>query len=338
MTTSSGTSSGGLSVEDRDFLLTRSEGFGAVILGSHSVSPTGHAFSRGWNIYAPENHPALVSFVEALHRQRTKAILQLYHAGRLAQPAFIQGKQPVSPSRIPAKRSFASFPREMALREIEEVFQAFQAATSIAIELGFDGIELHGANTYLLQQFYSPHSNRRTDQWGGSQEKRMRFVLETIQRCQAVIEKEAEKPFILGYRFSPEEYEIPGIRLTDTCELLKNITDLPLDYVHISLSDYRKRSQEGEEIIGKLKQYASSIPLIGCGNIQSKEDIHNVLQHVPLLSVGNAAVLDPDWAKKVIHGREDIKTTIHISEREKLKIPFPLWESMVCTPFRYFGK
>lgn len=333
MTTDSGTVEGGLSKEDCEFLLRRSAGFGAVIVGSHSVSPLGSAFQRGWNLYHPANHAALKSLVNQVHAQDTKIILQIYHAGRMAQPAFIGGEQPLAPSRVPALRPFASFPREMTVEEIEEVIQDFEEATATAISLGFDGIELHGANTYLLQQFFSPHSNRREDEWGGSLEKRLRFPLEIVRACHAVMEERAGRPFLLGYRFSPEEIETPGIRLEDTCRLLAALSHLPLDYFHVSLSDFRKLSKNGERIIDVLLQaIPAQVPLIACGNIRTRRDAEAALEKTPLLSVGNASVIDPDWPEKVLRKSEDIKRVLRANEREALAIPRRLWEAISGSP------
>ena len=92
------------------------------------------------------------------------------------------------------------------------------STTRRAIEAGFDGVEIHGANTYLLQQFFSPHSNRRDDQWGGSLEKRMNFPLAIVDAVKQAVAKHAKAPFVVGYRISPEEGTNPGITLEDTLQ------------------------------------------------------------------------------------------------------------------------
>ena len=225
----------------------------------------------------------------------------------------------------------------MAETEIQQMIEDFGAACEMAIKLGFDGVELHGANTFLLQQFYSAHSNRREDKWGGSRTNRMRFLIEVITACVQEVEKNAKRPFLLGYRFSPEELESPGIRMTDTKFLLMELTKLPLDYVHISLSHFQKKSQEGLNIIDELNQVIPpSIPFIGCGNIQTPMDVKKVSEIVPLLSVGNATLSDPLWAKKILQGNQDIQTSMRIKERNKLAIPLPLWESMINAPSVFF--
>ena len=89
--------------------------------------------------------------------------------------------------------------------DILRIIKSFGEATKRAIDSGFDGVEIHGANHYLLQQFFSKYSNRRTDQWGGSLENRMRFSLEVLKEVKSVVKSHAKDDFIVGFRFCPEE-------------------------------------------------------------------------------------------------------------------------------------
>lgn len=128
---------------------------------------------------------------------------------------ILRGEHPVSASEIPSLRTDAEIPRALLNEEIEQVIIDFGKATKRAIQAGFDGIELHGANTYLLQQFFSPHSNRREDKWGGSIDNRTKFIVKVIEQVNKIV-KEEKSEFIVGYRLSPEEIERPGITFSDT--------------------------------------------------------------------------------------------------------------------------
>ncbi|MFQ6734231.1 oxidoreductase [Virgibacillus tibetensis] len=121
--------------------------------------------------------PGLAKLAATIHDQGAKAILQIYHAGRMARPDLLPDGQPISASAVAPEREEAITPREMTEEEINETITAFGEATRRAIKAGWDGMEIHGANTYLIQQFFSPHSNRRTDQWRGSVQKRMNFLI-----------------------------------------------------------------------------------------------------------------------------------------------------------------
>lgn len=328
MTTESGTKTGALSEADQHFIFKRSKDFGAVIIGSHSVCENGAAFRRGWKAYGEENQHALTQLVQRLHAQDVKVIVQLYHAGRLAQPAFINGEQPVAPSRVPAIRPFASYPREMSAAEIEQVIADFKAATRFVLACGCDGVEIHGANTYLVQQFYSPHSNRRQDEWGD----RLLFPTRIVE---AVLSAVGHQPFVVGYRFSPEEYETPGIRLSDTQALLRVLDDYPLDYVHVSVHDFQKKTRDGQAIIPNLK---TAHPLVVCGNIASRIRVEEALQLGDLVSIGNPVIIDPEWATKVVTGQDDIHTAFTTRNPKEVAVPLPLWETLQQSPLRYFGE
>ncbi len=130
--------------------------------------------------------------------------MQIHHGGREARARGAKGHEVLAPSQLDF--SFLPYPvREMTHEEIVEIIKDFGRATKRAIDAGFDGVEIHGANHYLIQQFFSAFSNRRQDKWGGSLEKRMTFALEVVKEVKSVIARYAPKDFIIGYRLSPEE-------------------------------------------------------------------------------------------------------------------------------------
>src|SRR5690606_3685075 len=161
--------------DEVNYYAERSRGVGTVITACAYVSKEGKAFPGGFSAASDNMIPGLSKLAKAIKDQGAKAVLQIFHGGRMVPKKLIGGEQPVSASAIKAPRETADMPREMSEEEILDTIAAFGEATRRAIEAGFDGIELHGANTYLIQQFFSPHSNRRTDKWGGDIEKRMTF-------------------------------------------------------------------------------------------------------------------------------------------------------------------
>ena len=130
----------------------------------------------------------------------------------MANPEYNGGHHPISASPVAALRDNAETPLEMTEAQIESMIENFGNAVRRAILAGFDGVEIHGANTYLIQQFFSPHSNRRNDKWGGTIEKRTTFPLAILEKVKQVALSHEKTDFIIGYRFSPEELEEPGIR------------------------------------------------------------------------------------------------------------------------------
>ncbi|XJS10946.1 NADH-dependent flavin oxidoreductase [Aerococcaceae bacterium WGS1372] len=335
MTTSSAQSNGAISEEDLEFFAHYSRGFSAIIVGSQAVSILGNAFAKGWEIYDEEVDSQLQKLVDVIHNNDAKAILQLYHAGRLADPSLIRHHQPVAPSEVPIPRSFASYPRKLSNLEIEQIIDDFCHATLKAIKLGYDGVEIHGANTYLVQQFFSPHSNRRTDKWGGSFNRRTRFARELITRMHQVIEKHTNEDFVLGFRFSPEEYETPGIRMADTLKLLKILDEMPLDYLHISLSEYDKVSMDGIVIMDAIVSLNLSTPFIAGGGVRKTEDITQLLKLIPIISVANAPIIDSEWAEKILANSDQIKEKNLMSELDSLHLPSGIKKIMTDYPTLY---
>ena len=107
--------------------------------------------------------------------------------------------------------------------------------TKRAIKAGFDGVELHGAHGFLLQNFFSPLFNHRSDRWGGDLENRMRFPLAVLQEVKNAVYECATKPFLIGYRISPEESAEGGLRIEDTYKLLDRLISSGVSYIHASL-------------------------------------------------------------------------------------------------------
>ena len=225
MTTMSSFYNGMVTKDELDYYAMRSGGPGMIITAVANVSSNGKGFEGEFSAATDDMIPSLSSLAHTIKAHDSKAVLQIFHAGRKTFSRILGGVQPVSSSSVKAEYPANSeLPRELENDEIEVIINDFGEATKRAILSGFDGVELHGANTYLLQQFYSPHSNKRDDKWGGDKEKRMTFGLAVINKVRAVIKEYADDSFILGYRLSPEEIEKPGITLEDSLYFEKKIS------------------------------------------------------------------------------------------------------------------
>ncbi len=246
---------------------------------------------------------------------------------------ILRGTQPESASAVAAPREGMETPRELTDAEVQDIVTAFGEATRRAILAGFDGVEIHGANTYLIQQFFSPHSNRRTDKWGGSVEKRMTFGLEIIKAAKAAIDQYATSPFILGYRISPEEIEEPGIRIPDTLQFIDKLADEPLDYLHISMGNAWRKSlndkSETEPTILRIKKTVNNrVPLISVGAIQTPADAEKVMDAgIDFVAIGREYLREPHWIQKVEAGLEDtIRYRVNRTELDDLGLNPALME------------
>ena len=186
MTTFSGNSDGTVSEQELKYYKRRAKGLGMLITACIGVSLDGIAFPGQFTAFAENADENLKKLSEIIRNEGTKAILQIHHGGRMAVPALIPGGQAVSAGNIPSPRTPDVIPRELHEAEIDRIIEDFGKATKKAIDTGFDGVEIHGANTYLIQQFFSPHSNRRTDRWGGDIQKRMLFPMKVIDKVKAL--------------------------------------------------------------------------------------------------------------------------------------------------------
>lgn len=306
MTTEMSFYNGIITADERTYYGNRAKALGAVITGAANVQAIGQGWKGELGVYDDRFIPGLKKLAESIQAGGAKAILQIFHGGRMTPPAVIDGQQPVSASAIKALRPNAATPRALTDDEVLTVIQDFKAAAIRAIQAGFDGIELHGANTYLIQQFFSPHSNRRSDQWGGSLENRYHFIDVLVDEVIAGVQEHTTEPFIIGYRLSPEEYENPGIRMEDTLFLVDQLANKNLDYLHISLKDYQQVSVEekfsAQPILAYLNnKVADRLPLIGVGGIETAADLTVALENADLAAVGQAMILDPDWAHKILN-------------------------------------
>lgn len=336
MTTQSAYFDGSITEELIRYYAHRAGQVGAVIVESAFVENYGRGFYGAVGIDKDDKIEGLSRVAKAIQEKGSKAFIQVYHAGRMAFPEMNEGKNPISASAVAALRPNAPVPTEMTHREILDMIDLFANAVRRAIRAGFDGVELHGANTYLLQQFFSPHSNRRQDAWGGSREKRAKFPIEVVKAAKRVIAEEGAENFVLGYRFSPEELEEPGIRFEDTMYLLNTLAEYDLDYFHFSMGIYTRNSivdvNDPEMLITKFlaqrSEKLAQIPVIGVGGILQKEDAEGALEAgYDLLAVAKGFLVEPDWAGVIAKG-EVAREFADIHNREELVIPSPLWQFM----------
>lgn len=342
MTNFSSNENGTVSEAEVSYYSRRSKGVGTVITACAYVTLDGKGFPGEFGADRDELIPSLRQLAEAIKGQGAKAILQIFHGGRQCPPELLPEGQTVSASSVPPELQGGGqgpVPRALREEEILNIISAFGTATRRAIEAGFDGVEIHGANGYLIQQFFSPHSNTREDRWGGSLENRLAFPLAVLREVKGMVKANAKEPFIVGYRFSPEEPETPGITMAETFELIDALKSEGLDYLHVSLQDFWSQPRRGtddsrpriEQIVDRVGE---GIPVIGVGSLYKAEDALQAMNTgISLVALGRPLLIDPDWVQKVAEGRaSEIETELDTSAQASLVIPDPLWGALVNTP------
>jgi 2,4-dienoyl-CoA reductase-like NADH-dependent reductase (Old Yellow Enzyme family) len=312
-----------------------------VITGCAYVTASGKAFHGGFGSDHDDFISGLRRLASAIKEQGAKAVLQIFHGGRKCAPELVPNGEIVSASAVPGDQSIGSnqVPRALTETEIQSIIRDFGESTRRAIEAGFDGVEIHGANGYLIHQFFSPHTNRREDQYGGSLEKRLSFPIAVVDEVKKVVAEHAKQPFLVGYRFSPEEPETPGITMADTLALMDVLASKELDYLHVSLMEFWSTPRRGvEDSRSRLEiiqeRVGESVPVIGVGSIYTADDALKAIQSgVSMIAIGRELIIDPDWVEKVKQGREsEIEIKLKKDAQSRLIVPDPLWQAIVNTP------
>lgn len=322
-----------ISPQERRFLQHRAADFGLFITGATLVAPEGKAFVGQPYAFAESHLPSLKETAQLIQQQGAKAILQIHHGGDRALAEIVPQGQTYSPSGTNASQALSE-------EQIEQLIQAFANAAKLALEAGFDGVEIHGANGYLIQQFFSAQSNQRQDQWGGSLENRLRFPLAVIHAVNQVKQQAQREDFIVGYRFSPEEAGDNGLTMQDTFALIDALVSQPLQYLHVSLWDFYKQAKRGADThktrIELIHQrIAGKLPLIGVGNLLSGEQITEAFNTgwAEFIALGKAVIINPNVASLLSSGQIDkIQTAIDPERADQYDMPDNLWQQQLQGP------
>ncbi|MCG2127919.1 NADH-dependent flavin oxidoreductase [Staphylococcus epidermidis] len=333
LTHTSSNDDGTISDIELPYIEKRSKDVGIAINDASNVNDVGKAFPGQPSVAHDSDIEGLKELAQVMKKNGAKAIVQIHHGGAQALPELTPDGDVVAPSAISLK-SFGQQEehdaREMTAEEIEQTIRDFGEATRRAIEAGFDGVEIHGANHYLIHQFVSPYYNRRNDVWADN----YKFPVAVIDEVVKAKKAHANDDFIIGYRLSPEEAESPGISMEITEELIHQIANKPLDYIHVSLMDVNSVTREGkykgENRLKLIHQWINGrMPLIGIGSVFTAEDALNAVENigVEFVALGREILLDYDFVAKIKEGREDEIINAFDPNREDQHYLTPnLWE------------
>lgn len=287
-------------------------GVGLSILEILSVHPSSPSSLRTWDRGLPAGYRKLVS---AVRPHGMRVFQQLWHGGHHASP--MDGSPPWSASDVPSVRQ-GVVPHPMSYDQIQEIIEAFARAARLCEEAGLDGVEVHGAHGYLLQQFLSPLTNRRTDEYGGSFENRIRFTLEVLRAIRSAVSRE----FPVGIRLSPEVTP-GGLDPEDNARIVRALRAAALvDFVDVSMGGYLAFPK----MIGSLHEpagyelqtsipitAAADVPTIVTGRFRTLEEADTVIRagYADLVGMARANIADPDLVAKTRQGRpEEVRPCI----------------------------
>jgi NADPH2 dehydrogenase len=278
-----------------NFYVRRSSAVGLPIVEHAYVAPMGKIGPKQLGIYDDKLTSGFEELADAIHAVGAPAIVQISHAGGVANEKVI-GAKPAGPSERGKTRM-------LTVEELHAIADAFVLATERAVKAGFDGVELHGAHGYLLNQFFSPLLNKRTDEFGGSLEKRVAFPLLVTKKVRKTLGGK-----LLLYRLGADDLAPNGNHVQDAIFFAQKLEVAGVDIIDVSGGMCGSEPKQLMKIKGYFIPQAEAIkkevhvPVIGVGGIKEPEFADDLVREgkVDLVAVGRALLHDNEWAQKAL--------------------------------------
>jgi NADPH2 dehydrogenase len=290
-----------------NFYVRRSGALGLPIVEHAYISQSGKLSQKQLGIQNDTLIPGLQKLAKSIHAVGAPAILQITHAGGVANKKIIN-TQPAGPSATGKAR-------KLEKTEIVAIIDDFAIAAERATKAGFDGVELHGAHGFLLNQFFSPLLNKREDEYGGSLENRMLFPLQVVQKLREKLGRN-----LLLYRLGADDLAPNGTKIEDSIAFALKLEQAGVDIIDVSGGMCGSEPKQLRQVTGyfvpqahEIKK-AVNVPVIGVGGINQANYADMLVRDgkVDLVAVGRALWSDPKWAEKTIE-------TLEIADTKQLK-------------------
>lgn len=277
---------------------------GLIITEGAQVSPQGVGYPDTPGIHTDDQVEGWRGVVDAVHGEGGLIYLQLWHVGRISHPLYHEGEAPVAPSAVrPGGRVFTAegmkrfvTPRSLETEEVGDVVGQFRHGAENALRAGFDGVEIHGANGYLVDQFLRSKTNRRTDRYGGSLENRLRFLTEVTEAVTGVWGEDR-----VGVRLSPlssfndMEDEDPE---TTFAGAARRLSELGIGYLHVVEQD--DFEDDGRSFdLGRLRDAFDGIYMVNGGYDQARAEKALTSGAADLVSFGRLFLANPDLPRRL---------------------------------------
>ena len=274
----------------------------------------------------------LKAWAQAATRNGTQCWVQLNHPGKQAPKGL--NKENIAPSAVPFRAEMQAFfptPREMTDAEVREVIARFGRAAALVQQAGFSGVQIHGAHGYLVSQFLSPHHNRRSDEWGGTPEKRRRFVLAVL----AAMRAQVGPGFPIGIKLNSADFQRGGFTEEESLDTIRALSEAGIDLIEISGGTYeapvmtgakgQPKATSGEPVKESTKQReayflafaekaraAVKTPLVVTGGFRSSQGMAEAITSgaVDFVGLARALAIEPDVPQRLLSGqqpREQVK-------------------------------
>jgi 2,4-dienoyl-CoA reductase-like NADH-dependent reductase (Old Yellow Enzyme family) len=306
-----------------DFLVRRA-GNGAAIVYTEAIV-TDYECAQGYpgqaRVLKDEQIDAWKPVVESIRNKGSVAIMQIFHCGRMAWPEINPAGRIIAPSSVtpsqnnPLTNEPYPVPEEIGLLEIEHVIEGFIETARGAVAAGFDGIEIHGAHGYLISQFLSSYSNKRTDTYGGTVENRYRFAHEVIQAVRSIVPDDR----LLTFRISNWGVADMEVSLFESKEEYQEIIRLlskePIDALSVSTYMYGDKAFGTDQNMAQITREVTGLPIMICGGIHDRVSAEDALENADIVLSAKSFLLNPAWVEDVRTGKS---LPLHKSEEANI--------------------
>lgn len=321
-----------------------SSGLGLIITGNVMIDR--RALGEPGNVVIEDERdlPALQKWAKAATDHGAAIWAQLNHPGKQSTKGLNESN--LAPSAVPFREDMAAFfetPREATEAEIEDIIRRFGRSAAVCKAAGFSGVEIHGAHGYLVNQFLSPHHNRREDAWGGTPEKRRRFVMEVYSE----IRRQVGPEFPIAIKLNSADFQQGGFTEEESLDSIRALVEVGIDLIEISGGTYEAPAMSGAmhkpkkastvareayflEFAEKVRSTVQ-VPLMVTGGFRSATGMNEALSSGALDLVGLARLLaiDPDAATHLLQGRDSAQRvrpiTTGIKAVDRMGIMEVLW-------------
>ncbi len=316
-----------------DYYRTLAEGgVGLIITGHAFVRPDGRANPGMTGVHRDDFIPDLRALAEAAHHGGAAIVVQINHAGRQTTPE-LSGTTPVAPSPVPMKAGGPA-PRELTAEEVDALVEAYAQAARRVREAGFDGVQIHAAHGYLVNQFLSPHTNRRRDEWGGDFAKRFRF----LQAVAQVVREQVGDDYPVLIKLGLVDGVDDGLDLVNGLGIVGRLKGLGIDAVEISsgvggtAARTRVRTPDDEAYFlpwVRDVRKVTELPIIAVGGMRSPGVMESVLAEgvADFISASRPFIHEPDFPRRFQAGSREPVGCISCNKCLKRRdVPLRCWE------------
>ena len=300
---------------ERLFGTWSSGGYGLIVTGNVMVDRR-HLGEPGNVAIEDDRHlDGFARWAKATQDGGVPIWMQINHPGRQSNP--FGRNQPVAPSPVALKVPGAKTPRELTGDEIEEIIDRFATAALVAETAGFNGVQIHGAHGYLVAQFLSPLTNVRTDEWGGSPDNRMRFVLEVVRRIRGTV----SPGFAVGIKLNSADFQRGGFTEEESKDVVARLAGESMDLIEISGGSYEAPAMMGPkkastvareayflEYAKTVREVARNVPLAVTGGFRTRTAMESALSSgdCDMIGLGRPAATTPAAAGSILEGADKL--------------------------------